>query len=146
MLKYSQGIYEVKNPKKYIGKRRPRYRSSWELTFMEFCDNNPNIKLWASETIQISYFNPVSNKKTKYVPDFFVVYQDKSGAEKAELIEIKPSKETNLQKAGRSTRNQIMAVVNQAKWQAAESWCKNQGITFRVLTEHEIFHNGKAKR
>lgn len=143
MLKYSQGIYEIQNTDKYVGKRRPRYRSSWELKFMQFCDSHPSIIKWSSETIQIPYFNPVSNKKTKYVPDFFIVYQDRQGIERAELIEIKPSKETNLAKAGKSTRNQIMAVVNQAKWQAADIWCKNLGICFRVITENEIFHNGK---
>ncbi len=143
MLKYSQGIYEIQNPNKYVGKRRPRYRSSWELKFMQFCDSHPSVLKWSSETIQIPYFNPVKNKKTKYVPDFFIVYQDRQGVERAELIEIKPSKETNLAKAGKSTRNQIMAVVNQAKWQAADNWCKNLGICFRVITENEIFHNGK---
>lgn len=144
-MKYAQGIFEVKNTEKYVGKRRPRYRSSWEWTFMQFCDNHPGIKQWASETIQIPYFNPITNKKTKYVPDFFIVYEDKNGSTKAELIEIKPSKETSLNKAGRNIRNQAMAIINQAKWQAADSWCKNQGITFRVITEQEMFHQGKKR-
>ena len=47
--KYAQGIYTVKNPKKYVGKGKPKYRSGWELTFMIFCDNNDKILNWASE-------------------------------------------------------------------------------------------------
>ena len=142
-LKYAQGIYEVKNTEKYVGKRRPRYRSSWELTFMNFCDTHPSVKQWSSETIQIPYFNPLTNKKTKYIPDFFIVYEDRTGQLRAEVIEIKPSKETNIVKAGKSVRNQAMAIINQAKWQAADVWCKNQKIIFRVITENEMFANGK---
>lgn len=145
MSKYAQGIYNLKNPEKYLGKRRPRYRSSWEWTFMQFADNNPHIKQWASEAISIPYFNPLTNKKTKYVPDFFVVYEDKTGETKTELIEIKPSKEVALETAGRSARNQAMAIINQAKWQAAIAWCEDKGVTFRVITEKELFRQNKKR-
>lgn len=145
-LKYAQGKFEIKNPSKYVGKKQPTYRSSWEWTFMQFCDNNPNIKAWASEPMQIPYFNPFKNKQTVYVPDFFIQYEDKNGNLKTELIEIKPSKETSLTKAGKNTRNQAMAVLNQMKWEAADKWCKSKGIDFRILTENELFHNGGKKR
>jgi hypothetical protein len=71
------------------------------------------------------------------------VYEDRTGTLRAEVIEIKPSKETNIVKAGKSVRNQAMAIINQAKWQAADIWCKNQKIIFRVITENEMFANGK---
>ena len=79
MPKYSQGKYQIRNPEKYIGKKSPTYRSSWELTFMMFCDNNPAILQWASEAIQIPYRNPFTNKNTIYVPDFLIIYMDKFG-------------------------------------------------------------------
>jgi len=44
-----------------------------------------------------------------YVPDFFVLYEDAKGNTKAEVVEIKPTKETNLKEAGKSAYNQAMA-------------------------------------
>lgn len=145
-LKFSRGIFTPKNSQKYAGRGSIQYRSSWELAFMTFCDSHPSVLHWASESISIPYFNPVVNKKKSYVPDFFVVYQDAKGQRRAELVEIKPYKETTLEAAGRSTRSQIQAVVNNAKWQAAHAWCKEKNITFRVITEHDMFANTKKKR
>jgi len=144
MAKYANGFYQITNPGKYVGKKTPHYRSGWEHTFMRFCDNNPNVLQWASESIHINYVNPFTNRPTIYVPDFFIVYVDKSGAKKAELIEIKPSSQSALESA-KSTRDQAAAVLNMYKWQAAQAWCKNQGITFRVVTENDIFHQGNGR-
>ena len=57
-MKYSQGKYVNKNLAKYAGNNSPTYRSSWEFTFMMFCDNNPSIVQWASEPLRIPYRNP----------------------------------------------------------------------------------------
>lgn len=145
-MKYSQGIYVPQNPSKYAGKGSIRYRSSWEHTFMQFCDTNPNIISWASEAIQIPYYNPIKQKKTHYIPDFFIKYQNAAGQIVSELIEIKPSKETSLEAAGRSVRNQYFAVINQAKWQAADNWCKSNNINFRIVTENDMFAGSTKKR
>ena len=142
MARYAQGIYEVKNPQKYVGKSKPRFRSSWEMAFCQFCDSNDNIIQWASESIQIPYRNPLTNKQTIYVPDFLVVYRDKTGATRAELIEIKPSSQTSLTEA-RSNRDKAAVVLNTAKWQAANAWCKRAGVQFRIITERDMFHNGR---
>ena len=144
MAKYANGFYQLLNPQKYVGKKTPHYRSGWEHTFMRFCDNNPSILQWASESIHINYTNPFTNKATIYVPDFFIVYVDKSGAKRAELIEIKPSTQSTLESA-KSTRDQAAAVLNMYKWQAAQAWCKAQGIAFRVVTENDIFHQGNGR-
>jgi hypothetical protein len=144
MAKYANGFYQLLNPGKYVGKKTPHYRSGWEHTFMRFCDNNPSILQWASESIHINYTNPFTNKATIYVPDFFIVYVDKSGAKRAELIEIKPSTQSTLESA-KSTRDQAAAVLNMYKWQAAQAWCKAQGISFRVVTEQDIFHQGNGR-
>lgn len=110
---------------------------------MTFCDNNPNILQWASEAIHINYRNPFTNKNTIYVPDFLIVYNDATGQKHAEVIEVKPTKETTLEAAGRSPRAQAAAILNAAKWEAAKAWCKAQGLKFRIITENEIFHQGK---
>lgn len=143
MTRFAQGIFKIKNTAKYIGKGAPRFRSGWEFTMMSFCDNNDNIIQWASESISIPYRNPVTGKQTIYIPDFFIMYADKSGQTRAELIEIKPLKQTSLQEAGRSKPAQMAAIVNMAKWEAARAWCKRAGITFRVVTEVDMFKNGK---
>jgi len=142
MSKYAQGKYTIKNPEKYVGKRAPTYRSSWEFTFCQFCDNNPAIINWASESLQIPYFNPVQGKQTIYVPDFLIVYLDKNQRRHTELIEIKPSTETTMENA-KSYKDKLSVAINMAKWAAADSWAKANGMTFRVVTEYDIFKNTK---
>lgn len=142
MSKYAQGKYKINNPEKYIGKRAPTYRSSWEFTFCAFCDNNPAVINWASEAIQIPYFNPVSGKQTIYVPDFLIVYEDANRRKHTELVEIKPSKEVTMESA-KSYRDKLMVAMNMAKWAAADNWCKANNIRFRVVTEYDIFKNQK---
>ena len=142
MAKYAQGKYTVKNPEKYIGKRSPTYRSSWEFTFMSFCDNNPAIINWASEAISIPYFNPVKGRQTIYVPDFLVVYVDANQKQHTEIVEIKPSTETTMEGA-RSYRDKLSVAMNMAKWAAADSWARANNMRFRVVTEFDIFKNQK---
>ena len=144
MSKYAQGIYELLNPKKYAGNKRPYYRSSWENAFMRFCDNHPGIINWASEAVQIPYRNPLTGKQTIYVPDFFITYQDKNGRKRAELIEIKPNSQTRLTERT-SKRDKLAIAINHAKWEAAAKWCRLKGVTFRVVTEDDIFHKGKRR-
>jgi len=31
------------------------------------------------------------------------------------------------------------------KWQAANAWCTQNGVRFRVLTETDLFHQGKPQ-
>ena len=123
MSKYAQGKFQLQNPAKYVGNKTPTYRSSWEFVFMQFCDNNPNIINWASEAVRINYKNPLTGKNTIYVPDFLITYGDATGKQHAEVIEIKPKKETTLEGA-KNIRDQASAILNMAKWEAARAWCK----------------------
>ena len=145
MSKFAQGKYQIQNPAKYVGNKTPTYRSGWEHTFMTMCDNNPAITQWASEAIHINYRNPFTNRMTIYVPDFLMVYTDAAGNQHAEVIEVKPVKETSLQEAGRSPRAQAAAILNMAKWEAARAWCKAHQLTFRIVTENDLFHQGKNR-
>jgi len=142
MAKYAQGKFTVKNPEKYIGRKVPTYRSSWEFAFMSFCDNNPAVLNWASEAIQIPYFNPVRGRQTIYVPDFIVVYVDANQKQHTEIVEIKPSTETTMEGA-RSYRDKLSVAMNMAKWAAADSWARANNMRFRVVTEFDIFKNQK---
>ena len=145
MSKFANGFFQINNPDKYVGKKVPHFRSSWEHSFMKFCDTNPAVLQWASESIHIPYLNPFTNKNTIYVPDFLIVYQDKNGKNHAEVIEVKPSKETTMESA-RSIRDEAAAALNMAKWEAARKFCASQGMTFRVVNENDIFHQGSKKR
>lgn len=138
MGKFAKGKYNPKNKSKYIGKVTPTYRSSWELTFMNFCDDNINVVEWASEPFSIPYRNPLSNKRSNYVPDFFVTYQDKNGRRISEVIEVKPLKQSMItEKMNEKAR--MTVAVNLAKWEAATAWCKQQKLKFRVVTEKDIY-------
>jgi hypothetical protein len=97
---------------------------------------------WVSEGVKIPYFNPVSGKQTVYVPDFIVVYVDANQRQHTELVEIKPSKEATMESA-KSYRDKLMVAMNMAKWAAADSWARANGMRFRVVTEFDIFKNQK---
>ena len=145
MANWAQGKYQVRNKNKYIGKNVPRYRSGWELTFMMFCDNHESVIQWASEAIQIPYRNPLTGKQTVYIPDFFVMYQDKMGNKIAEVIEIKPKKQSLIESRVASAKDRAVVALNHAKWGAAMAYCKRIGCTFRVITEDDLFYKGKRK-
>ena len=143
MSHWAQGKYEVQNAAKYVGNGIPRYRSGWELSFMRFCDNNEHVLQWASESIAIPYRNPVTGKMSRYIPDFLVTYRTKDNTMRAELIEIKPKKQSVVE-SKMNSRDRAVVAVNYGKWAAAQKWCKQQGITFRVITELDMFHNGRS--
>jgi len=145
-LKFSQGIYKIKNPEKYAGGRDPMYRSGWEFTFMSFCDNNPSIQQWASECVKIPYRDPLTGKQTVYVPDFLITYVDKNHKKHVELIEIKPANQMLAEKVGKNPYNQAQFIKNQAKWAAAAAWCQQQGIKFRVMNETDIYGGGGKRK
>jgi hypothetical protein len=145
MPRFAQGKFTPKNPAKYVGNKTPTYRSSWEFAFMRFCDEHSSVSQWASEAIRIPYRNPLTGKHTIYVPDFFIVYSDKLGKQRVELIEVKPANQTIKEKLGRSRANQVHYVVNQAKWEAARIWCKQKGIYFRIVNEGDMFHQGRKR-
>lgn len=143
MSKFANGKFVITNPEKYVGNHQPTYRSSWEWQFMRFCDQDPRILKWASEAVKIPYKDPFTGRNTVYVPDFFIQYADKNGVMQVELIEVKPQSQTIFERAGKNRNNQLQWAKNQVKWRAAQNWCSRQGIKFRVLTENDLFVNGR---
>jgi len=145
MSNFQQGTYTVMNQRKYAGKGAPKFRSGWELAFMRFCDSNDHIISWASESMTIPYRNPLTGKPTRYIPDFLIQYRNKHNKVVTELIEIKPKKQSILESKA-SNRDRAIVAVNYAKWAAAQAWCKRNGLTFRVVTEEDIFHQGRKRK
>jgi len=144
MSKWAQGTYEVINKDKYVGIRAPRYRSGWEFSFMKFCDSNDHVLQWASEAIQIPYRHPLTGKQTIYVPDFLITYRTRNNMMRAELIEIKPKKQSVIE-SKMSSKDRAVVAINYAKWAQATKWAQRNGMTFRVLTESDLFYNGRDK-
>jgi hypothetical protein len=146
MAKFAQGRFEMKNPSKYVGNKTPLARSSWETVFMRMLDEHPGVQSWASESIQIPYRDPLTGKYTIYVPDFFIVYQDRNGKKHAEVVEVKPKNQTMRESVGKSRYNQEQYIKNMAKWEAAAAWCKQKKLRFRIVSEDDIFHTGSKRR
>ena len=91
----------------------------------------------------LPYRSPVDNKIHRYYPDFYIKVKEQSGKIKRYIIEIKPKRQTVEPKMKkRKTKGYIYEVYeyarNQAKWKAAEEFCKDRMWEFKVLTEDEL--------
>ena len=139
-----KGRYRPSNPKKYRGdSSNIIYRSLWERKFMVYCDNQSKILEWGSEEIALPYRSPIDNKVHRYYPDFYIKVKESNGKIKRYIIEIKPKKQTVEPKMKkRKTKGYIYEVYeyarNQAKWKAAEEFCKDRMWEFKVLTEDKL--------
>lgn len=142
---YKQGFFRPQNPKKYMGDpTNIVYRSGWEKRVMDWCDTNPNIKQWSSEEIVIPYKSPVDNRWHRYFVDFYVEAVRSDGQAVKMLLEVKPKAQTQEPTPSkRKTKRYITEVVtygiNQAKWNAAEEYCKDRGWQFMLITEEQLF-------
>lgn len=140
--RFKQGYYHPKHPEKYIGDvNHIVYRSSWELKFNQFLDNNPNVLQWGSEIVVIPYVKPTDGKMHKYYVDYFIKYRDVHGNEQTELIEIKPKSQVNQPSKRRNQQlyEAITFAINQSKWAAATKFAESRGWKFRIITEQELF-------
>ncbi len=140
-----KGYFKPRHPKKYIGDvNKIVYRSSWELSFMNFLDNNESIEQWGSEIIAIPYRKPTTGRIHKYYPDFWIKYKNKNGDVVQEVIEVKPEKETKQPTTvGKNKKTQLYEAltwsINKAKFKSARLFCDKYGMKWRVLTERHIF-------
>ena len=139
-----KGRYRPSNPKKYKGdSSNIIYRSLWEQKFMVYCDNQTKILEWGSEEIVLPYRSPIDNKVHRYYPDFYIKVRESNGKIKRYIIEIKPKKQTVEPKMKKRKKKGYIYEVyeyakNQAKWKAAEEFCKDRMWEFKVLTEEEL--------
>ena len=139
-----KGKFRPSEPKKYKGDpTNIVYRSLWELKFMRYCDSNKRIVKWSSEEIIIPYKSPLDNRLHRYFPDFYIKYKDVSGKIIEKVVEIKPANQVKEPKKQKTrTKKYVNEVItyakNQAKWVAAEEFCKDRRWQFQVLTEKEL--------
>jgi hypothetical protein len=142
--RFLQGKYHPKNPHKYKGDiNHITYRSSWELEMCEFLDRNQRVLQWASESIVIPYRNLIDKKIHHYYPDFYVEYISKNGEIIQEVIEIKPLAQTKPPRKNSKSKYLLFEkqtyITNVCKWKAAQAWCKEHNMQFRVITERSVF-------
>ena len=140
--KFKQGIFKPNHPEKYKGTLPILYRSSYELKYFRWCDYNPAVISWGSESIIIPYQNPLTGRVSRYFVDSNITLKTKDGTFKKYLIEIKPSIQTVPPKPTKNTksllRRQAEYVKNRAKWEAAMAWSKKKGYEFTILTEKHL--------
>ena len=145
-----KGSYNVLHKEKYLGNRPTVYKSTWEVHVFHALDVNPNVLKWGYECIEIHYMNPVLQKWATYYPDIFCIVKTESGRTVQYLLEIKPAKFCGVPKKPTMKRspelfNKRMKtykaacldfMVNSAKWEAAELWCKQNNVVWKILNEN----------
>jgi hypothetical protein len=143
--KYNQGYFRPQNPQKYLGDpNNIVYRSGWELKFMRWCDRTESVLEYGSEEFFIPYFDPTTSRVRRYFPDFIIKVREQSGEIKKYVIEVKPKRQTipPVQTSKKRTRTFINEVktyaMNEAKWKAAQEWCKDRMIEFKIITEDNL--------
>ena len=140
MAKSYKGLYKPTHPKKYVGDpKKIVYRSLLERRFMRYCDLNQDILYWASEELPIRYFNPIDKKFHRYFPDFVV----KTSKQKKYMIEVQPSRQIGKPKPPKKKTKSYMResfeyIKNQAKWQAAKSYCEDNDLEFKIISEKDL--------
>lgn len=135
----AHGRFIPKNPQKYVGNANNiMWRSTWELQFFKWLDQNPAVLRWGSEEIAIPYISPLDMRQHRYFPDIIILYKHKDGTIRKEIVEVKPYSQT-VATPRSSDRDKMALVVNQAKWKAAAIYAESQGAKFRVITEKTMF-------
>lgn len=136
-------LYKPAFPEKYVGSGPIICRSSWENEFCRWLDYSANVLKWASEPVEIPYFDPVDRKQRRYNPDFLALMNSNNNPQWF-LVEIKPKKQAKPPRnSKKKTQSQLLQekflyMRNQAKWMAAEGWCAKNGVKFVVITEDEL--------
>ena len=136
--------YKPTNPQIYTGNPNNIIcRSSWERKFCQWCDRKDNVISWACEEISIPYVSPKDNRIHRYYPDFLIKVKEYNNKIQTYVVEVKPKKQTLPPKPRkRITKSYIYEcttyAVNQAKWKAANEFCKDNRINFKIVTEDEL--------
>jgi hypothetical protein len=147
--KYSQGLYVVKNPDKYMGDlRNVIFRSSYEQKLNIDLDTDSNVIRWCAEPpfLQIKYWDELKKKFRTYHLDYFVVKMV-NGVEMKLMIEVKPSKKLvkPLPPKVRTLLSMKSYQYRMAEWinihskrKACEELAKKMGWTYLFVTEKTI--------
>ena len=144
--------YRVKNLSKYKGDAtNVVLRSSWEKIVALWLDTHPCVESWNSEEVVVPYLLPeldrngnlVGHTQHRYFLDFQATF-NVNNKRKTYLIEVKPwaSTQPPVITEGKKSKTLMEQAAtwakNQAKWAAAEKYCRQKGWSFQILTEFEL--------
>lgn len=145
-----QGYFTPLHPEKYKGDpTKVIFRSSWELRFLKYCDENPRVIEYASEPVGIAYYNPVTKRPATYWIDCYMATLGDDGQVTRWLIEIKPNRYLSPPKPPtRLTEKQTLGyarhakayIINNAKFEAAREYAALHGMRFGIITENFLFN------
>ena len=145
-----QGYFIPQNPEKYTGDvTKIIYRSSWELKFLTYCDNNDLVTEYASEPTGIPYWNPILKKESTYWVDCYMATKSPEGNITKWIIEVKPNKYlTPPSPPNRLTEKSTLNyarhakayIINDAKFKAAKVYAKQNNMRFGIITENFLFN------
>jgi hypothetical protein len=137
---FRQGYFPLNECRKYQGAGPIIYRSSWERKFCIYCERNPEIEWWSSESLRIKYFNALDNNYHNYFPDFVV--RLRSG--QTIIVEVKPKSQLiKPEKPKQMTKRSIESfkwsyeawVTNTCKRAAAEEFANAKGWKYQIVTD-----------
>ena len=132
--------YIPRYPEKYIGMYPIICRSTWEYRMCEWLDFNDEVIDWSSESHRIKYIDPYGKSRV-YYPDFYAKIRNKGKF----IVEVKPLKDMRMpNKKGKKSEKTMMIrkhtyLLNEAKFKAAEQYCKKLGYKFVIITEKDLF-------
>lgn len=141
-----QGWYKLQFPNKF---RLPidnhmksyrnghvQYKSGLELKAFKYADLNPRISEWSLEPFHIPYLSPLDGKMHRYFPDIWLKFETGT----IFIVEIKSSSETRKPSPKDKAYGRKMQtwLINHAKWQAAQAFCKQRAANFVILTEKTL--------
>ena len=144
--KKNVGQFIPKNARKYCGSYPILIRSSWERMFCQWLDITPSVIEWSSENIYIKYYDPVQGRTRRYYPDFYMMVSEPDNKYRRYIVEIKPHREISpprktTKKSNKTLRyQQATYLTNQAKFEAADEYCKKIGMKFKIITEQQLFN------
>jgi len=114
---YHTGVFVSKKTGQHC-----KYRSGWELLFLQHLDTSSDVRAFCYEGLKIPYISNTRSRRIRnYIPDIFVEYVDG----RTSLIEIKPSRK-------------LAQPTVQKKLAAAREWCGAHGAALEIITEHEL--------
>lgn len=120
------------------------YRSSYERDFIYWLERSPRVIHWGSECIGIPYQNLRDGTHHTYYPDYIMeVLKDQNDPSKGTdiiLVEIKPFNQTQtpnpcLPKDSYAWNEYVR---NVSKWKAAQRYCEQNNMVFKIFTEKTI--------
>jgi len=154
--KYKNGVYNLINPKKYLGDPSLIwFRSGWEYKLYYYMDTEPRVLKWNVEGITIPYQMEEKGRWSthSYHPDCYGEILGNDGVVRKVAIEIKPKNETEppimpkkiTAKSLETHEYRLRTYLkNINKWKAAKEYCNKRGVEFFLLTE-EYFKDKQIK-